>query len=187
MRAVFLLASLRLSPPAPVTRGYSGGGLACGFLTAQIAQTVLGANEALRPIAPSHMVPSCTYLSKNRSVNLVMMSEGTGEYNAITANGWCQAHPSPGCAALATKFATSKNPQQMYAIIRQAFGRTATPVPGLRYPALLGPDKKVYVGTKGAVMIFQVREWTGPAPPSNPRLYVSLPDRAIQAAHLVVH
>lgn len=160
-----------------------GSTIACHFLSAPIAESVISTTESLTPINASQIVPSCTYMSSKREVNLVMMNEATGPANAMMAAGWCAKHPSPGCSAWAKRFAKSKDPQEMYAIIRKAFGSTATSVNGLPYPAMLGPDEKVYVGTKGAVMIFQVRERT--APYSNS--WISLPDLAIKAARLVVH
>ena len=183
---MFVIASLVLLVATPVGGGHNAIGestIACLFLSAPIAEKVIGSTEALTPMNASEIVPSCTYMNAMREVNLVMMNEATGPANAMMAAGWCQKHPSPGCSAWAKHFAESKDPREMYAIIRKAFGPTATPVKGLPYPAMLGPDRKVYVGTGGAVMIFQVRERT--APYSNS--WISLPDRAIEAARLVVH
>ena len=185
--ALFTCLAILLSQSAataaanePIGRGSD---LACLYLNQQIAREVLGEDPGVAIIA-SQSVSSCTYLTKHREVNLVMLIATPEDraWRAAAGKNWCDAHPRPPCPQAGRRFAQTSNPSELYTLIRGAFGPSATPFPGLKYPAIVGPDRKVYVGTKGALAIFQSRERASEYAQS----WTSRPDLAKLAAELVI-
>ena len=185
--ALFTSLAILLSQSASTATGNEpigrGSDLACLFLSPAIAREVLGEDPGRAIIASEH-VSSCTYLSEHRELNLVMLNATAEDraWRAAAGKRWCDAHPRPPCPRAGQRFAETSNPSELYTLIRGALGASATPFPGLKYPAIVGPDRKVYVGTKGALAIFQSRERVS----ANAQSWTSRPDLAKRAAQLVI-